>query len=35
MALISLFTGLEVAAGFALLLFAFLQETLIEQDGKA
>jgi multicomponent Na+:H+ antiporter subunit B len=35
MALISLFTGLEVAAGFTLLLFAFLQETLIEQKGEA
>ena len=35
MALISLATGLEVAAGFTLLLFAFLQETLIEQKGKA
>jgi multicomponent Na+:H+ antiporter subunit B len=34
MAVISLCTGLEVAAGFTLLLFAFLQETLIEQKGK-
>jgi multicomponent Na+:H+ antiporter subunit B len=33
-ALISLATGLEVAAGFVLLLYAFLQENLTERGGK-